>query len=300
MKHLDENTIQAFLDGELPDDALLGATAHLANCETCTELLLVAEAEIAELNLAFAAENSQPCPTQRIWARIENEIEVRARQAKKLEVEQKSVWARFNEFFAPPQIAFAASFAAVVLVSLVSLGFFEKQLNQISESDFALESPEIKGQNLTAIAIPEISRQTINTAINAETIENSITETAPRAIRASFAAPRIEIKNQKSKIKNPKSVDAPLAEEKDYLNTIAELSKSVAASGGDGEMRPSFRVEYERNAAMLDQAIAQMQKQARRNPRNENAKRILFASYQNKIDFLSAVSEKSQLVASVR
>lgn len=299
MKHLDENTIQAFLDGELPDEALLGATTHLADCENCTELLLRAEAEIAEISLAFAAENSSPCPTQRIWARIENEIEVCAWQPKKIEVEQKSFWTKFAEFFTPAQIGFAGAFAAVVLVSLVSLSFFEQQLDRQS-NEIALEQPQISGQNLTSIAIPEDSSSKTEAETFVRQNENQAFERAPRAIRASFEAPRATQNQrlQRSKLENQKSA-ALLDGEKDYLNTIAELSKSVAASD-EAAMRPSFRVEYERNAAMLDQAIAQMQKQARRHPQNENARRILFASYQNKIDLLSAVSEKSQLVASMQ
>jgi ribosomal protein S15P/S13E len=77
------------------------------------------------------------------------------------------------------------------------------------------------------------------------------------------------------------------------------LSQTVASSDEE-VMRPSFRVEYEQNIALMDRAINKMQKQVRRNPNDENAKRILFASYQNKIDLLNTVAEKSQLMATLR
>jgi hypothetical protein len=51
---------------------------------------------------------------------------------------------------------------------------------------------------------------------------------------------------------------------------------------------------------MINKAIEKMQRQVRRNPNDENAKRILFASYQNKIDLLNTVAEKSQLMATIR
>ena len=94
-------------------------------------------------------------------------------------------------------------------------------------------------------------------------------------------------------------LNAPLVEERLYLDAINGLSETVASSN-EAVMRPSFRVEYERNVAMIDKAIEKMQRQVRRNPNDENAKRILFSSYQNKIDLLNTVAEKTQLMATVR
>jgi ribosomal protein S15P/S13E len=109
-------------------------------------------------------------------------------------------------------------------------------------------------------------------------------------------------KNSVITTKQPKSavdLNAPLVEERLYLDAINDLSQTVASSDEE-VMRPSFRVEYEQNIALMDRAINKMQKQVRRNPNDENAKRILFASYQNKIDLLNTVAEKSQLMATLR
>jgi hypothetical protein len=43
-----------------------------------------------------------------------------------------------------------------------------------------------------------------------------------------------------------------------------------------------------------------MRKQVKQNPKNESAKQILFASYQNKIDLLNSVNERGVLMASMR
>ena len=65
-------------------------------------------------------------------------------------------------------------------------------------------------------------------------------------------------------------------------------------------MRPSERVAYERDMAVVNDAIAKMKKEVRRNPKNESAKQVLYNSYQNKIDLLNSVSQREELVASLK
>ena len=47
-------------------------------------------------------------------------------------------------------------------------------------------------------------------------------------------------------------------------------------------------------------AIVKMQKEVRKNPKNEAARQVLRSSYQNKIDLLNSVAEKTELMASIR
>ena len=65
-------------------------------------------------------------------------------------------------------------------------------------------------------------------------------------------------------------------------------------------LRPSERIAYERDMALVDDAITKLRQEVRRNPRNESAKQVLYSSYQNKIDLLNSVSQKEELVASLR
>ncbi len=65
-------------------------------------------------------------------------------------------------------------------------------------------------------------------------------------------------------------------------------------------MRPGERIAYERDMAVVNDAIAKMRNEVKRNPRNETAKQVLYSSYQNKIDLLNSVSQKEELVASLR
>jgi len=65
-------------------------------------------------------------------------------------------------------------------------------------------------------------------------------------------------------------------------------------------LKPSALVSYERDMAVVDDAIKKLQKAARKNPKDEGSKQILLASYQNKIDLLNSVSQKEELMATLR
>jgi hypothetical protein len=83
------------------------------------------------------------------------------------------------------------------------------------------------------------------------------------------------------------------------LKTIAALTKTVDKRK-DETLKPSARFAFEKDLAVIDDAIGLMQKEVKRNPKNEVAKEMLRSSYQNKIDLLNSVTEKSELMASLR
>jgi hypothetical protein len=84
-----------------------------------------------------------------------------------------------------------------------------------------------------------------------------------------------------------------------YVRTISSLSKIVDTQK-DTAMRPSQRVAYEHDMAVVDDAIAKMKKEVKKNPADRSARQVLYASYQNKIDLLKSVSQKEELMASLR
>jgi hypothetical protein len=86
--------------------------------------------------------------------------------------------------------------------------------------------------------------------------------------------------------------------EESYVKTIASLSRTVQGTK-DGIMRPGQRIAYERDMAVVNDAIAKMREEVKRNPKNESAKQVLYSSYQNKIDLLNSVSQKEELMASI-
>jgi hypothetical protein len=63
-------------------------------------------------------------------------------------------------------------------------------------------------------------------------------------------------------------------------------------------MTPTLRAEYERNLAVVNQAIISSRVAARRNPQDTDAKEFLRAAYQNKVELLSAVADQAQIASS--
>ena len=87
--------------------------------------------------------------------------------------------------------------------------------------------------------------------------------------------------------------------EESYIRTISTLENTVNTRK-DEILKPSERFTYEQNMAVVNDAIKKMRNEVKKNPRNESAKQILMASYQNKVDLLNSVAEKSELMASMR
>ena len=82
--------------------------------------------------------------------------------------------------------------------------------------------------------------------------------------------------------------------EKNYLKAIASLDTAIKA-GGDNAMRPTLRVEYERNLRVVDEAIAQTRAVAQRNPNDKDAAEFLLSAYQSKVELMNTVAEQAQL-----
>ena len=75
-KCIDIGTIQAFLDGETTAETSLKVSEHIANCAQCTNLLAVAEDENSFVFSTLEREMNTLVPTQRLWSRINESIEV--------------------------------------------------------------------------------------------------------------------------------------------------------------------------------------------------------------------------------
>ena len=86
--------------------------------------------------------------------------------------------------------------------------------------------------------------------------------------------------------------------EESYVKTISSLSSTVKDQK-DEVLRPSERIAYERDMAVVNDTIAKMRTEVKKNPKNASAKQVLYSSYQNKIDLLNSVSQKEELVASL-
>jgi len=77
--------------------------------------------------------------------------------------------------------------------------------------------------------------------------------------------------------------------ERSYLQTIAKLDSTIKE--GQKDMRPALQVEYERNLAVVDRAIAATRSAAKQNPNDPDAADFMFAAYQSKVDLLNTIAD---------
>ena len=93
--------------------------------------------------------------------------------------------------------------------------------------------------------------------------------------------------------------DSYLPGEESYVRTIVDLKQNVDFQK-DAVMTPSSRVSYERDMAMVNDSIKRIREVVKKNPRNQAARQMLYSSYQDKIDLLNSVSQREELMASLR
>ena len=97
-----------------------------------------------------------------------------------------------------------------------------------------------------------------------------------------------------SPAREAKEAEEFLPGEKEYRTAIASLEKTIKL-GGDESLRPALRAEYERNLALLDNAISQTRQVAARNPKDEDVVGFLMSAYQSKVELLSKVADQAQV-----
>ena len=292
-------TIQAFLDGELSSDKMESVSRHIAVCADCAISMAEAEEESAFAFSALEQEFDTLVPTQRLWMKINDSIEQ----------EKKSFWMPIFTFFSNPTVA---AFASLLIV----VGFFAALLNLKTDvpTDFVAENVSIRESivpistsDKPIIQMPSENNKSDNKSeIFSAKSRNEKSEV--RAVKADF------VKNEGKPIKKVKSnsamempiensgrrtADENVLGEESYVKTIATLTETVN-NGKDEVLKPSARFAFERDLAVTDDAIKKMSVEVKRNPKNKAAKQILRASYQNKIDLLNSVAEKTELMASLK
>lgn len=287
---LDTGAIQAFLDGELSPAAASTVSAHIGECDACAVQLSKAEEESSFVFSVLEREMNSLVPTQRLWTRINDTIVTEKDNAPLW----KKGWAILRLQLGNPSLA-------VVAGLLMVFGLFVIVLVERNTSN---QQPDVVtgGQPPRVIddAIVQSSIQKVDTG--SQTVAgNSTSSVAVRGPeRTENAIYRPDARSASVRPKGPMVVQAAyIPGEESYVKTIANLSQTVSGQK-DNVMRPSERISYERDMAVVDDAIAKMRKEVRRNPKNESAKQVLYTSYQSKIDLLNSVSQKEELMASLR
>lgn len=303
---LDEGILQSYFDGELSPDMMSQVASHIATCAACAAAAREIESESQMLAAAFAPEMSLRVPTERLRERIN--IAVAEAQLPVAEPVKEPVGGRLRTWLValaaplavmPRQAAlgFASLVAVVTLAVILTALNWQEAPPQVSEN-VAVPSPHatdpaVQGNQATEIA------SNVSTPTTEEPRPTKPTERKGRevlVVRASGIRPnRLNTLPGRQKVLGAHETEAVklLPGEQNYLKAIATLKTAIEA-GGETAMKPALRVEYERNLAAVDQAIAQTRVAAKRNPNDRDTAEFLYAAYQTKLDLMNTVAARSR------
>ncbi len=302
--------LQGFVDGELRNQDAENVVRHLSLCENCRVALADLESEGELVFSSMDAEYNVLVPTERLRAKVFasiSEFESGANQG---------LLARFMSGFGILTLrpGFATVAGILLFAALFTIGF--RYLNSVEPdgtSIAALESAvpgdtEAGNGKIDSLQIPG-SESAASPPVDVQ--DGKASPSLPGQVNAGIAAVRASVEVDRSERKKvtviPKIERKPAAEplksvdldaEEGFLTTIATLNRTVNENK-DYVLRPSERVAYERNLAVVDDAIKKMKGEVRNNPNNTAAREVLRSSYRNKIDLLSSVAARTETVASL-
>ncbi len=288
-KCFDEGTIQAFLDGELSHEIVEKFTHHIAICDSCANSVTAAESEIEFTFSSLNFEENNLIPTERLWSKINFSIEA--------ESKNRSIWKNVLAFLSSPS---AIGFASLVIVFGLFAGLYSlKNSSEVELVTSVSTKPNSKAETVKSIAS--------TTLLPVEKSPDLVPVEQPRNSDDEAFKPRTAVYVRREQAPQSRSAasasDATLPStdllaEESYMKTISTLENTIN-SRKDEVFQSSSRFAYERDLAVADDTISKMKKEVRNNPNNEAARILLRTSYQNKIDLLNSVAEKSELMASL-
>ncbi|MGI9105440.1 MAG: anti-sigma factor family protein [Pyrinomonadaceae bacterium] len=308
---LDEGTLQAYLDGELSPETSNGVAAHLAACGPCSEAAREAKEEFALFNTAYAPAGSSSVPTEKLRARLTEAIaemqsephQVASPAPSRLSTFFASLVASLTTFTPRQATAFASLLVAVALAVVFIAMQSPESRDDVARVDEPVavtrtrapdNAPQFVSEGIREVVLPATAkndRRPVSRSVKFETASSRGTN-AERAVTASG-------KTASGKSAPGATSNAPvvLADEKTYLTSIASLTAAIETQGPRG-LTPTLRAEYERNLAVVNQAIVASRLAARRDPRDTDAKEFLRAAYQNKVELLSAIADQAEIASS--
>jgi hypothetical protein len=277
---LDEGKLQSYFDGELSIEMMESVTSHLASCVTCAAAARELEEESAFVMSALAAEFESSVPTERLRERI-NEAVLGDRIAVAQSTEKASGLAGFFSgllsFGTQRTLGYAS--LAVVLAFAAIVGVVKMRTTtepvQVDKTTAQAGNKEQVGDNAVAQASPEQVRNEI------PKVELPVRESPRNFVPVRYTKPVSASPKPAAQVKL-------IPGERSYLQAIARLDSTIKSNKN---MRPGLQVEYERNLAVVDRAIAATRSAAKSNPNDPDAADFMFAAYQSKVDLLNTIAD---------
>jgi hypothetical protein len=287
---LDEATLQSYFDGELSSALMESATLHLSSCATCAAAARELEAESLLLSHALASEFDASVPTERLRQRID--LAVAGMQPSHTHVENLGVLAGFRKSlsdlftFAPQR---TLGFASLLVVLAFAAIFGVIKLRQPAQSTARTETVAKNSDNNLP---PKVERPTGNlkpTTSAPTSVANPVVASVLSGSQRPYRNSVRPVRPVNNNNNNPANHVKLIPGEKSYLQTIAKLDSTIKA--GNTAMRPALQVEYQRNLAVVDRAIAATRSAAKSNPNDPDATEFMFAAYQSKVDLLNTIAD---------
>lgn len=272
---LDEATLQCYFDGELSPKLMESATSHLASCATCSAAARELAEEAAFLESALAAELDVAVPTAALRERIDAAV-LGERVASAGRTEKPGLFASLASVFSFNSQR-TLGYASLVVVLAFGAIFGIVKLRQPGTTDLqanvqpAPQNSPVIPDNSTRVEVASAPIQSV--VSKPTTVKYRPRPSTPKVVPAKAVANHVQL----------------LPGERSYLQAIARLDSTIKQN--KGSMRPSLQVEYERNLAVVDRAIAATRNAAKNNPNDPDAADFMFTAYQSKVDLLNTIAD---------
>jgi len=264
-KCIDEGTLQAWFDGELNANLAANVAAHLHSCIHCAEAARTLEGENLILSQGLSAEFEEAIPTERLRQRLKTATASGLQLATVPPLNRSWVNAARNLFPSFRAVAYA-SIAAAILIAGVFLAINLRKERSAPSVEKVIPKEVIAPKPQTT---PESPR---------EAVANGPSRTP---------APRRPKPSRTGRTSEPDALSLAW-QENQYQKAFAQLKEAIKAQA---PLRPSLRVEYEFNLAMIDSAINAKRRIARENPNDPLAAHSMLAAYQSKIDLMNELAQ---------
>src|SRR5258705_8551088 len=275
---LDEGLLQSYFDGELSSQQMESATAHLASCLTCAAAARELEQETLLLTSALAAEFEANVPTERLRQRLDQAVlgmhvanTSAATRVTGVSLFFNSITSLFS-FGSQRALGYASLVVVLAFAAILGVVKMKTSVTPVTPGNRVAvvgETPLNKtGATPAGVVVPSDPRPHVGGPSGSGTKRNI--RYVPRTV-AKVAPVKL------------------LPGERTYLQTIAKLDTTIQSD--KKAMRPALQVEYERNLAVVDRAIAATRSAAKSNPNDPDAADFMFAAYQSKVDLLNTIAD---------
>ncbi|HSS21013.1 MAG TPA: zf-HC2 domain-containing protein [Pyrinomonadaceae bacterium] len=273
-KCIDEGLLQAWFDDELDATTASQVAAHLHGCVQCGEAAQTLEAENLIVSQALS-EFSEAVPTERLRQRVEAAVAgLQVTTSPTTNRTNRTNWALVHavrNLFPSFRVVAYASIAAAILIAgiLLAVNLRKESPAPLAEKGSPKEGVAPGVQAPSPQMSPEPEREIV-----AGGPSRTVAPPRPKPFRKRRAA-------------EPDGMSLAWMESQ-YEKAFPKLNEAIEAQA---PLRPSLRVEYEYNLAVIDNEIITTRQIARKNPKNPLAAQSMLAAYQSKIDLMNQVAQ---------